>query len=61
MPTDQQLIDFASLFNIDKDNMVSMKEMGDMCAMTQFVLDRLYENGDVMIKCSTEDAKSSNV
>lgn len=46
VPTDKQIIDIAILFN---DGLLDRAKVPDMVAMCQFVIDRLYENGDVLI------------
>lgn len=46
MPTDNQLIKVAILFN---DGKVDMAQLTNMVGMCQFVIDRLFENGNVMI------------
>jgi len=55
MPTDKQIIDIAILFN---DGELDAEKLGGMVGMCQFVLDRLYENGDVGIHSKSEDAKA---
>lgn len=51
MPTGEQLVATAIIFNegkVDKDSLVNM------VGMCLFVLDRLYENNDIMIPSSKE-------
>jgi hypothetical protein len=50
-PTDKQLIEFAILFN---DGVVDHKKLADMVGYAEFLIDRLHENGDVLIKSSKE-------
>lgn len=52
MPESKQVIDIAILFN---DGKVDHKRLADMVAMTDFILDRLPENGDIMIPCKKEE------
>ena len=52
-PTDKQLIDIGIFFN---DGNLEIKKLSDMVAMTEFILDRLYENNDVTIPSSKEKA-----
>ncbi len=51
-PTDQQLIEIAILFNEGK---IEPEKLSEMVSMCQFVIDRLYESGDVAKKSSKED------
>ncbi len=51
-PTTEQLIDIAILFSDGKRDHLTLSEMVGMC---NFVIDRLYENGDVLKKSSKED------
>lgn len=53
MPTDDQLIKFALLFT-EQEGLVDNKIMADAVAMCQLILDRLHENGDVLIKSKEE-------
>jgi len=51
LPSDQDMIEIAILFNngiLDKD------KLSDMVAYGQFIVDRLFENGDVKIKSTKE-------
>jgi hypothetical protein len=50
-PTDEQLIKIAIMFN---DGQIEAKKLADMVAMTEFILNRLFENGDVMIPAKSE-------
>lgn len=52
MPTDQQIIKMAIIFN---DGYLDPNELTNMVSMCQFIIDRLYENGDIMIKSSKEE------
>jgi hypothetical protein len=51
MPTDKDLVGIALLFNNGK---IQKRKLADMIGMCQFVLDRLYENNDVLRKSSKE-------
>ena len=55
MPTDQQLIEIAILFNEGK---VEPEKLSEMVGMCQFVLDRLYENGTITKPTKAENAES---
>jgi hypothetical protein len=51
LPSDQQIVELAILFNdgnIDKEILTKMVSLAD------FIIDRLYENGDVSKPCSKE-------
>jgi len=50
-PTDKQLVEIALLFN---DGKLQKSKLRDMIAMCEFILDRLYENNDVMKPSSKE-------
>jgi hypothetical protein len=52
MPTDKELIEIALLFN---DGKIQKRKLSDMIGMCQFVLDRLYENNDVMKPSNKEN------
>ena len=51
LPSDQEIIEIAILFN---DGEINTKKLTDMVAMCQFVIDRLYENGDISKQSSKE-------
>ena len=51
LPSDEQLINTAILFN---DGKLEPEKLSDMVGMCQFVIDRLYENGDIMKQSSKE-------
>lgn len=51
-PEDKQVIDIAILFN---EGVIDTHKLADMVAMADFIIDRLYENGDVTVKSSKED------
>ena len=51
LPSDEQLINIAILFN---DGNLESEKLSDMVGMCQFVIDRLYENGDIMKPSSKE-------
>jgi hypothetical protein len=46
------MIDIAILFN---DGKLERQKLADMVAYGQFIVDRLYENGDVGIPSSKEE------
>jgi hypothetical protein len=50
LPDDKQIIEIAILFNDGKIN----TKLYDMVGMCQFVIDRLYENGDISKASSKE-------
>jgi hypothetical protein len=51
LPEDKQMIEIAILFN---DGKINTKKLSDMVGMCQFVVDRLYENGDISKVSSKE-------
>ena len=51
MPTSEQLLDICVLFN---DGVLNAEKLADMLSPLQFVLDRLFENGDVLIPSKKE-------
>lgn len=51
MPTDQQLIEMAIVFN---EGVIDRQKLADMVAYASLILDRLYENGDVLIQSKKE-------
>ena len=51
-PTDKQYVEIAILFN---DGKMQKSKLNDMIAMAEFIVNRLYENGNVMTKSSIED------
>lgn len=51
MPTDDDIFNIAVLFNGGK---LEKGKLADMCAMTDFILDRLHEHGNVKTKSSRE-------
>lgn len=51
-PTDDQLVKAAILFN---DGKMEPQKLSDMVALCEWVIDRLYENGDVTIPSSKEE------
>lgn len=53
-PTDDQFVELAIIFN---DGNLDNKKLVDMVAMCEFVVDRLYENGDVMKPSLIEETK----
>jgi hypothetical protein len=50
-PEDKEIVEIALLFN---DGKLQKSKLRDMVAMADFIIDRLYENGDVMKKSSKE-------
>lgn len=50
-PTDQQVVKAAILFN---DGLIDKKQLSNMVALADFIIDRLYENGDMTIPSSKE-------
>ena len=52
MPTSEQLLDICVLFN---DGVLNAEKLADMLSPLQFVLDRLFENGDVLIPSKKEE------
>ncbi len=50
-PTDKQYVEIALLFN---DGKIQKSKLRDMIAMAEFIIDRLYKNGDVSKKSSKE-------
>jgi len=50
-PTDKELVEIALLFN---DGKIQKTKLRDMIAMTEFAIDRLYENGDIKKPSSKE-------
>jgi|WetSurMetagenome_2_1015567.scaffolds.fasta_scaffold596911_1 hypothetical protein len=51
-PSDKELVEIALLFN---DGKLQKTKLRDMVAMSEFIIDRLYENGNCMTKSSKED------
>ena len=51
LPTDKELIEIGIIFN---DGKLEQGKLTDMLAMANFIIDRLYENGDVSKKSSKE-------
>lgn len=51
MPTDKQIIEIAILFNGGK---LEREKISNMIGMSKFILDRLYENGNILIPSSKE-------
>jgi len=58
LPSDEQLIKFAVLFNNGK---LEPEKLTDMVAMCTLVIDRLYENGNVLIPTLKEVAYSKDI
>jgi hypothetical protein len=52
MPTDKQVVDIAILFN---EGNLDTEKLADMVGMADFIIDRLYENGDVSKPSSKEN------
>lgn len=51
-PTDKQIVNAAIIFNEGK---IDHDKLSDMVALVDWVVDRLYENGDVTIPSSKEN------
>jgi len=51
MPTDEQIAKAAIVFN---DGRIDEEELTNMISLCLFVVDRLYDNGDIMIPSSKE-------
>lgn len=51
IPSDDKLVEIAILYN---DGRLNPHELTNMVAMSQFIINRLFENGDVMIPSSVE-------
>lgn len=51
-PTSEELIGIALLFN---DGKFEEEKLADMLAMCEFVVDRLYENGNIHQPSSNEE------
>jgi len=56
MPEPDQIINMAILFN---DGKLEKEKLSDMVAMADLIIDRLYENGDILIPSSKEDTTPS--
>lgn len=58
-PTPTQLIETAILFN---EGVVDKEKLADMISHTKFIIDRLYENGNMRTPTAQEieDEKSSS-
>lgn len=52
MPDPQKIVEIAILFN---DGILDEKKLTDMVAFCDFVVDRLYENGDISMPSSKEN------
>ena len=52
MPTDEQVINIAIVFN---HGVLDKHKLSDMVSMCQFVIDRLYENGDILKPSKKEE------
>lgn len=52
LPSDKQMIEIAILFN---DGKLEQQKLADMVGYGQFIVDRLYENGDVGKPSSKEE------
>jgi hypothetical protein len=50
-PTDKELVEIALLFN---DGKIQKSKLRDMVAMSEFIIDRLYENGNISKPSSKE-------
>jgi hypothetical protein len=54
MPTDNQLVSLAVIFN---DGKIDREKLADMVAYGQFIINRLYENGDIGKPSSKEESE----
>jgi hypothetical protein len=52
MPSSKELIEISILFN---DGEVDKQALASMVGMCQLVVDRLYENGDILIPSTKEN------
>ena len=50
-PTDKEYVEIALLFN---DGKMQESKLRDMVAMSEFIVDRLYDNGNVSTPSSKE-------
>jgi hypothetical protein len=50
-PTDKELVEIALLFN---DGKIQKSKLRDMVAMSEFIIDRLYEHGNISKPSSKE-------
>ena len=58
MPDFKQLLQIAKSFTDDDE--IDAKQLSNMIRMCQFVLDRLYENGNVLIPTHKENEINKN-
>lgn len=52
MPSPETLLNIAALFT---SNNIKVKELANIISVCQFVLDRLYDNGDISIPSKKEN------
>lgn len=50
-PTNKQVCEFALVFNEGK---IEREKLADMVGFCQMVIDRLYDNGDILVKSQQE-------
>ena len=50
-PTSDQILEFAIVFN---DGKVEREKLADMLGLCTMIIDRLYDNGDILIKSQQE-------
>lgn len=51
-PTDQQIIEMAVIYN---DGKINVEQLTNMVALCETVIDRLYDNGDIMVPSKKEN------
>ncbi len=56
-PSEESIIEIAIMFNEGK---LDLDKLSDMVAMSQFIIDRLYENGNIN-KPSSKENEINNV
>ncbi len=56
-PSEESIIEIAIMFN---DGKIDLDKLSDMVAMSQFIIDRLYENGNIN-KASSKENEINNV
>jgi hypothetical protein len=50
-PTSDQILEFAIVFN---DGKIEREKLADMLGLCTMIIDRLYDNGDIMVKSEQE-------
>lgn len=56
-PTDEQIIEFALVFN---NGRIEREKLADMVGFCTMVIDRLHDNGDILIKSEQEKEDESD-